>query len=59
MYIVICIMNVARVDPEDSLMTYLNLNLFLYLKGVSHRTRLGTRFQYGILGYTWVDWHEY
>lgn len=28
-------------------------------KPVSHRTRLGTRFQYGILGYTRVDWYEY
>ena len=29
------------------------------VKAVSHRTRLGTRFQYGILGYTRVDWYEY
>ena len=29
------------------------------VKPVSHRTRLGTRFQYGILSYTRVDWHEY
>jgi hypothetical protein len=29
------------------------------VKPVSHRTRLGTRFQYGILGYTRVDWYEY
>ena len=28
-------------------------------KPVSHRTRFGTRFQYGILGYTRVDWYEY
>ena len=28
-------------------------------KPVSHRTRLGIRFQYGILGYTRVDWYEY
>ena len=33
--------------------------LDLKLKPVSHRTRLGTRFQYGILGYTPVDWYEY
>ena len=26
---------------------------------VSHRTRLGTRFQYGLLGYTRIDWYEY
>ena len=31
----------------------------LSFKPVSHRTRLGTRFQYGILGYTRVDWYEY
>ena len=29
------------------------------VKPVWHRTRLGTRFQYGILGYTRVDWYEY
>ena len=29
------------------------------LKPVSHRTRLGTRLQYGILGYTRFDWYEY
>ena len=29
------------------------------LKPVSHRTRLGTRFQYGILGHTRVDWYKY
>ena len=29
------------------------------LKPVSHRTWLGTRFQYGIFGYTQVDWYEY
>ena len=28
---------------------------FKHVKPVSHRTRLGTRFQYGIL----VDWYEY
>ena len=31
----------------------------LRFKPVSHRTRLGTQFQYGILGYTRVDWNEY
>ena len=31
----------------------------LSCKPVSHRTRLGTRFQYGVLGYTRVDWYEY
>ena len=29
------------------------------IKPVSHRTRLGTRFHYGILCYTRVDWYEY
>ena len=29
------------------------------IKPVSYRTRLGTRFQYGILGYTRVDWYRY
>ena len=31
----------------------------LLFKTVSHRTRLGTRCQYGIIGYTQVDWYEY
>ena len=31
----------------------------LWFNPVSHRTRLGTRFQYGKLGYTRVDWYEY
>jgi len=31
----------------------------LCLKPVSHKTRLGTRFAYGILGYTRDDWYEY
>ena len=45
------------------------LNKFLFIcphdyrliqvKPVWHRTRLGTRFQYGILGYTRVGWYEY
>ena len=33
--------------------------LSLSIKAVSHRTRLGTRFQYGLLGYTRIDWYEY
>ena len=33
--------------------------LYPLLKPVSHRTRLGTRFKYGILGYTRIDWYEY
>jgi hypothetical protein len=36
-----------------------NLNVSRSLKPVSYRTRLSTRFQYGILGYTRVDWYEY
>ena len=28
-------------------------------KPISQRTRLGTLFQYGLLGYTRVDWYEY
>ena len=30
-----------------------------YLKPVWHRTRLGTRYQCGILGYTRANWYEY
>ena len=29
------------------------------LKSISHKTRLGTRFPYGILGYTRVNWYEF
>ena len=31
-------------------------NRLKLLKPVSHRTRLGTWFQYGVLGYTRSDW---
>jgi len=29
------------------------------LVSLSRKTRLGTRFPYGIVGYTWVKWYEY
>ena len=36
------------------------INVFVwFVKHVWHKTRLGTRFQYGILGYRRVDWYEY
>ena len=51
----------ARVHarPDRARVTTLRPYRVITLKPVSHRTRLGTRFQYGILGYTWVDWYEY
>ena len=31
----------------------------MYIKPISHRTRLTIRFQYGTIGYTRVDWYKY
>ena len=47
----------VQVEDEAALL-YGRLKMMSF-KAVSHRTQLGTRFQYGILGYTRVDWYEY
>ena len=37
----------------------LQFGCWLWLKPTSNKTRLGTRFPYGILGNTRVNWYEY
>ena len=38
---------------------YISQTCYPDVKAVSHRTRLDTRFQYGLLGYTRIEWYEY
>ena len=51
---------ISCAGPNDFKEKYLIFSIYSdTLKPVSHRTRLGTPFQYGILGDTRVDWYEY
>jgi hypothetical protein len=55
--LIIRLVNTIRISPQHFVTKSKVLDICL--KPVSHKTRLGTRFPYGISGYTRVDWYEY